>query len=210
MGMSGLPCSNATIGRTGPQTNGLNALLTGLKESSEDPSCTKYRVVMKPDSVSMWEQLVHLNQVHGSEGEWDDQSVLQMESRILAAIAPPLALDTAFALCRTANLASAITAPAQPFMSWDGRYVPRAERRMVLEQGINAKLVPQGGEAGESSTRKAPVPAPAGDKRSKRGDAVKFGYEQREIDVFAKMGAPSVEDLSDRARATREEKASSP
>lgn len=83
MGMSGLPCSNTTIHRTGPQTNGLAALNAGLQESSEDDSCTKYRVVMKPDSVSMWEQLVHLNQVHGSEGEWDDQSVLQMESRIL-------------------------------------------------------------------------------------------------------------------------------
>lgn len=93
MGMSGLPCSASTIHRTGPQTNGLAALHAGLKESSEDDSCTKYRVVMKPDSVSMWEQLVHLNQVHGSEGEWDDQSVLQMESRILVRRRDPIHAD---------------------------------------------------------------------------------------------------------------------
>ena len=201
MGMSGLPCSTSTIHRTGPQTNGTAALHAGLQESSEDSSCTKYRVVMKPDSVSMWEQLVHLYQVHGSEGGWDDQSVLQLESRILAAIAPPLALDTSFALSRTANLAIALTAPTLPHMSWNGDYIPRAERYAVREAGVNAKQV---------HPKVDPTAATTTDKASSRGDAAKLGYAPRELDAFARMGAPSVEDLSDRARAAREEKPSSP
>ncbi|GHJ85582.1 hypothetical protein NliqN6_1984 [Naganishia liquefaciens] len=215
MGMSGLPCSTATIHRTGPQTNGTAALHTGLQASSEDSSCTKYRVVMKPDSVSMWEQLVHLNQLHGSEGGWDDQSVLQMESRILAAIAPPLALDTSFALSRTANLAMALTGPTLPHMAWDGTFIPRRERHAVQDGAINAKQVrPAAAAADPPSSAEASVaakrPATTTTEEPSRGDAAKLGYAQREIEAFAKMGAPSVEDLSDRARASREEKASSP
>lgn len=215
MGMSGLPCSTSTIHRTGPQTNGTAALHAGLQESSEDSSCTKYRVVMKPDSVSMWEQLVHLNHVHGSEGEWDDQSVLQMESRILAAIAPPLALDTSFALSRTANLAMALTAPTLPHMSWDGHYIPRAERYAVHDAGVNAKHVHPKVDPAEGSTKKAATTTTTPttmttEKPSPGGDAAKLGYTPREMDAFARMGAPSVEDLSDRARAAREEKPSSP
>ncbi|KAJ9125314.1 hypothetical protein QFC22_000271 [Naganishia vaughanmartiniae] len=220
LGMSGLPCSSSATQRpvAGPQTNGFGALHSAGKDSSEQDTCTKYRVVMKPDSVSMWEQLVHLNRLHGSQGEWDDQSVLQMESRILAAIAPPLALDTSFALSRTANLAIAVTAPTLPFMSWDGRYIARAERHKVEDQSVNAKQVhsgPSSTAAGESGTRKADVKGgQAGDESTStargKGDAATLGYEKQEIDLFAKLGKPSAEDLSEKARATWDEKASSP
>ncbi|KAJ9108970.1 hypothetical protein QFC21_000293 [Naganishia friedmannii] len=220
LGMSGLPCSSSAIQRpvAGPQTNGLSALHSAGKESSEEDTCTKYRVVMKPDSVSMWEQLVHLNRLHGSEGEWDDQSVLQMESRILAAIAPPLALDTSFALSRTANLAIAVTTPTLPFMSWDGRYIARAERHKVEDQSVNAKRVHAGSsrvaaeEAGTRKERTMGTKASDGPRSRTRGmgDAATLGYEKQEIDLFAKLGQPSAEDLSEKARAVYDEKASSP
>ncbi|KAJ9097345.1 hypothetical protein QFC19_006813 [Naganishia cerealis] len=218
LGMTGLPCSSSSNqrGGAGPQTNGLTAFHTSQNESSEEDSCTKYRVVMKPDSVSMWEQLVHLNRIHGSEGEWDDQSVLQMESRILAAIAPPLALDTSFALSRTANLAIAVTAPTLPYLSWDGRYIHRSERHKVEDQSVNAKQVSGDiSRTGESSTRNGGINGHKGSSHSRnttrgKGDAATLGYDKQEIDLFAKLGAPSVEDLSEKARAGWDEKASSP
>jgi hypothetical protein len=98
-------------------------------------------------------------------------------------------------------------------MSWDGRLIPRSERHQVQDQSVNAKQLPREQQvAGESSTRRIGVEKRGESSRSgrRKGDAAKLGYEQQEIDIFAKIGAPSVEDLSDKARATREEKASSP
>lgn len=97
-------------------------------------------------------------------------------------------------------------------MSWDGAYIPRKDRHAVEDHGLNAKQIRHTDpSAPESSTRKPANVAPTDKPGSRRrGDAVKFGYEQYEIDAFAKMGAPSVDDLSDRGRATREEKSSSP
>lgn len=88
---------------------------------------------MKPDPSTMWEQIVYLNQTYGEE-TWDDQAALALEARILAAISPPLLLDPSPVLpFRIANLSSSLTAPARPFMSPTGDFIPRSQR-----QGINA------------------------------------------------------------------------
>ncbi len=55
---------------------------------SADPSSTlsgalRYRTLLKPDSSTLWEQLVHLNAKRPRGMEWDEQGILQLESRVL-------------------------------------------------------------------------------------------------------------------------------
>lgn len=129
-----------------------------------------------------------------------------------------MALDTSFALSRTANLAIAVTAPTLPFMSWDGRYIARGERHKVEDQSVNAKQLDSGSTnaaAGEADTKKPGAKGiKAGDESRStvrgKGEAATLGYEKQEIELFAKLGEPSAEDLSDKAKAAWDEKASSP
>lgn len=47
----------------------------------------KYRVVLRPDSETLWEFLCHYNVRNGravqGNGDWDDEAMLQLEARIL-------------------------------------------------------------------------------------------------------------------------------
>lgn len=102
-----------------------------------ESSYQRCRVVLKPDSESLWEFLCHLNVKNGrsipGNADWDDEAMLQLEARILAAIAPPLNLDTSILPTRIANVASALTHPALSNMNADGSYFGPPKEKIVLE-----------------------------------------------------------------------------
>jgi hypothetical protein len=145
---SGLPGSSGII----PQPPGSGS---GENHSGE-PSFIRNRVIMKPDSESLYETLLSMHQTWNRTAardnqpplDWDDASILELEARILAsrhlahrhstffltipkqaAIAPPLCLDTSFLTARVANLASILTVPNLPHIASDGSFISRSKRR---------------------------------------------------------------------------------
>ncbi|KXN86738.1 SAGA complex subunit spt20 [Leucoagaricus sp. SymC.cos] len=78
--------------------------------SQDKPERT--RVVLHPNSETLWADICSLNQKHG--GKWTDLDALEIESKILMATAPPLCLDPDPHLTRIANHVLRVTTPTVP------------------------------------------------------------------------------------------------
>ncbi|KAI0064034.1 hypothetical protein BV25DRAFT_1801090 [Artomyces pyxidatus] len=70
------------------------------------------RIVLRPNSESLWADLCLLNQKTGSK--WTDRDALELEAKILVATAPPLCLDPDAHLGRVANSMVRVSTPRTP------------------------------------------------------------------------------------------------
>ncbi|KAF9499368.1 hypothetical protein BDN71DRAFT_1384099 [Pleurotus eryngii] len=90
-------------------------LLDYRPQKDKDPSPDKpdrTRVVLHPDSETLWADICLLNQKH--ENKWTDADALEVEARILLATAPPLCLDPNPHLTRIANHILRVSTPTVP------------------------------------------------------------------------------------------------
>jgi transcription factor SPT20 len=90
-------------------------LLDYRPQKSKDPPPEKperTRVVLHPNSETLWADICLLNQKTGNQ--WTDQDALEIEARLLLAIAPPLCLDPDPHLSRIANNILRVSMPTVP------------------------------------------------------------------------------------------------
>ncbi|KAI0048784.1 hypothetical protein FA95DRAFT_1490339 [Auriscalpium vulgare] len=79
-------------------------------DDSKSYECS--RILLRPNTESLWADLCLLNQKAGSK--WTDQEALDVEARILMATSPPLCLDPDPHLGRVANSMFRVSAPRTP------------------------------------------------------------------------------------------------
>ncbi|KAJ8509503.1 hypothetical protein ONZ45_g8330 [Pleurotus djamor] len=90
-------------------------LLDYRPQKQKDTSLDKpdrTRVVLHPDSETLWADICLLNKKHGQT--WTDMDALEAEARILLATSPPLCLDPNPHLTRIANHILRVSTPAVP------------------------------------------------------------------------------------------------
>ncbi|OBZ73602.1 SAGA complex subunit spt20 [Grifola frondosa] len=79
---------------------------------SENPEPEKSRVVLTPNSETLWADICLLNQKSGNT--WTDADALEVEARLLLATAPPLCLSPDIHVTRIVNGVSRVSNPAAP------------------------------------------------------------------------------------------------
>ncbi|KAF8166152.1 Spt20 family-domain-containing protein [Pholiota molesta] len=84
------------------------------QRSKEPPPKTpqKTRVVLHPNSETLWADICSLNKQHG--GTWTDKDALEIEAKVLLATSPPLCLDPDPHLTRVVNHVLRVSTPSAP------------------------------------------------------------------------------------------------
>ncbi|KAK4684169.1 transcription factor SPT20, partial [Tremellales sp. Uapishka_1] len=92
-------------------------LVVEIQDFRKNPE-VRSRVVMRPSAETLAETIEVMLERRGES--WDENTVLELESRIIAATSPPLYLGTSILATRNAVLSLALTAPAGPNLSSSG------------------------------------------------------------------------------------------
>lgn len=153
---------------------------SNVRGGSPAPACIRNRIIMRPDSESLYETLLSMHQSWNRSAssanhpplEWDDNSILELEARILAAIAPPLSLDTSILSARVANLSATLTAPSLPHVKADGGFIGRAARREWTYGSVVHDQDSEEDEVHEQTAVNAPVVASVPDTSAATASSV--------------------------------------
>ncbi|KAF8159849.1 Spt20 family-domain-containing protein [Crassisporium funariophilum] len=90
-------------------------LLDYRPQRSKEPALKipeKTRVVLHPNSETLWADICSLNQKHG--GKWTDKDALEIEAKLLLATSQPLCLDPDPHLTRIVNHVLRMSTPTMP------------------------------------------------------------------------------------------------
>ncbi|KDR67630.1 hypothetical protein GALMADRAFT_146917 [Galerina marginata CBS 339.88] len=90
-------------------------LLDYRPQKSQEPALKtphKTRVVLHPNSETLWGDLCSLNQRNG--GKWSDANALEIEAKLILATSPPLCLDPDPHLSRIVNHVLRVSTPSMP------------------------------------------------------------------------------------------------